>query len=157
MKQNNKNTNIRMCQTTTRLSKHVACGGPSKSLSVASQSLPTSSGWFLQLLSVSSCSLLAGLLLSSSGLFEWFGHLDIQSQFRVVAVFVSCALLYAAAVRELCQDRLAQWSGRIAGLAGVLFLMVFAWHSSAMCGTVQMRDHVERHYSEQQVVTRDQR
>lgn len=140
---------------TTRPSRRVASGVRSESHSHAQTSGRTSAGLFLPLLLASSCSLLAGLSLSSSGLYEWFRDLHIQEQFKVVAVFCSSALLYAEAVREFCRDSISQWSGRVAGAAGVLLLMVFAWRSAMLCASTSVDDHVERHYSEQQVVTRD--
>lgn len=138
---------------TTQQSRLKVFGDRSGFRSHASRSHRTSSGWFLPLLLVSSCSLLAGLLLSSSGLYEWFRDLDIQTQFRAVAVFSGASLLYAAAVREFCRDSISQWSGRVAGFAGVVLLMVFAWRSAMMCASTTVEDHVERHFAEQQIVT----
>jgi hypothetical protein len=111
---------------------------------------------FLPLLLALLCLPLAVPLLLSSGLYDWFRDLHIERQFRVVAVFCSGALLYAAAVREFCHEPLAQWSGRIAGIAGFILLLTFAWKASVLCSSVSARDHVERHFSEQQYATRDQ-
>lgn len=140
---------------TTRQLKPRGFGAQSASRSVESQSHHTSSGLFLPLLSALLCLPLAVPLLLSSGLYEWFRDLHIQEQFRVVAVFCSASLLYAASVREFCRDALAQWSGRIAGIAGFMFLLAFAWKASILCDSTTVEDHVERHFSEQQVVTRE--
>jgi len=145
--------NMNHTTQTTPQSRLKVFGDRSGFHSAAKASPRTSSGLFLPLLLVSSCSLLAGLLLSSSGLYEWFADLNIDRQFKVVAVFCSGALLYAAAVREFCHEPLAQWSGRIAGLAGFILLLTFAWKASVLCSSVGARDHVERHFSEQQYAT----
>lgn len=140
---------------TTPQSRLKVFGDRSGYLSHAKASRHTSSGWFLPSLLASACSLSVVLWLWSGGLFEWFRDLDIQTQFRAVAAFSGASLLYAAAVREFCREPISQWSGRVAGAAGVLLLMVFAWRSAMLCASTSVDDHVERHYSEQQVVTRD--
>lgn len=139
----------------TPRSRRVASGAAYESHSAAKASHHTSSGLFLPLLLALLCLPLAVPLLLSSGLYEWFRDLHIQEQFRVVAVFCSASLLYAASVREFCRDALAQWSGRIAGIAGFMFLLAFAWKASILCDSTTVEDHVERHFSEQQVVTRE--
>jgi len=134
---------------TTPQSKLKVFGDRSGFHSAASRSHHTSSGLFLPSLLALLCLPLAVPLLLSSGLYEWFRDLDIQAQFRVVAVFCSVDLLYAASAREFCRDSLAQWSGRIAGAAGICFLIAFAWKASVLCASTTINDHVERHYAEQ--------
>lgn len=140
---------------TTQRSRLAVYGGQSGFHSHANRSRHISSGWFLPSLLASACSLSVVLWLWSGGLFEWFRDLDIQTQFRAVAVFSGASLLYAASVREFCRDAISQWSGRVAGAAGIILLMVFAWRAAVLCASTTVHDHVDRHYSEQQVVTRE--
>lgn len=142
-------------RTTTRPLRPAASGAQSEFHSAAQTSGHTSDGLFLPLLLALLCLPLAVPLLLSTGLYEWFRDLRIQEQFRVVAGFCSSALVYAATVREFCREPLAQWSGRIAGAAGFMFLLAFAWKASVLCASVTEDDRVERHYSEQQIVSRE--
>jgi len=141
--------------TMTRPSRRVASGAQSAFHSAAQTSGHTSDGLFLPLLLAFLCLPLAVPLLWSSGLYDWYRDLDIERQFRVTALFCFGTLLYAAAARELCIEPLAQWSGRIAGLAGFILLLMFSWKASMLCGAVIANDRVEQHFNGQQIVTRE--
>ena len=90
---------------------------------------PTSSGSSPRYLSALLFLLSAGLWLLVSNLYhvvEWVAKLPTDDKFNVVVAFALASTVYAVCVREALRDPLVQWSARMAGMAGIVSLVVYS-------------------------------